>query len=271
MRWMMMAALLIAATANSLCAEVPGRDANKLQALILTGYNMHPWRPMTEVLRQHLEATGRFEVRVNEEPAGITRETLHGYDVVILNYTNYLGKFGPGFPEHTRQALLEHLKSGKGITAYHAALSSFAEWPEYDRMIGGTWREGSKHSPYHTYRVEFQVKDHPITAGLLPSFVQSDELNQGLHMQKHITVLASGFDDPKNCYKNNPGLCGSGKYEPVMWVSDYNGGRVFTTALGHDMASINSPGFIATFVRGTEWAATGKVTIAPPASLVETK
>jgi type 1 glutamine amidotransferase len=50
-----------------------------------------------------------------------------------------------------------------------------------------------------------------------------------------------------------------------MWTLQHNGGRVFTTALGHDMPSINSPLFIATFVRGVEWAATGNVTIPPPA------
>jgi type 1 glutamine amidotransferase len=226
---------------------------------------------MTEVLRQHLEATGRFEVRVNEEPAGIGPETLNGYDLVVLNYTNYMGKFGPTFPERSRAALLDHLKRGKGIVAYHAALSSFAEWPEYERMIGGAWRSGSKHAPYHTFRIELAAGEHPIVAGLPASFMQSDELNQGLHMQNDITMLATAFDDPKNCTEREPKTCGSGKQQPVMWTSAYNGGRVFTTALGHDMVSIKSAPFIATFVRGAEWAATGKVTIAPPAALAAPK
>ena len=51
-------------------AGAPGRDPKKLQVLILTGYNMHDWRPITEPLRSMLEATDRFEVRVNEEPVG---------------------------------------------------------------------------------------------------------------------------------------------------------------------------------------------------------
>jgi type 1 glutamine amidotransferase len=42
---------------------------------------------------------------------------------------------------------------------------------------------------------------------------------------------------------------------------------VFVTALGHDLASINQAGFIATFVRGAEWAATGVVTIPVPPEL----
>ncbi len=37
-------------------------------------------------------------------------------------------------------------------------------------------------------------------------------------------------------------------------------GRVFHTALGHAGEQCRSVAFIATFQRGTEWAATGKVT-----------
>lgn len=46
--------------------------------LILTGYNMHEWRAVTEELRAALEATGRFEVRANEEPVGCTGRTFDG-------------------------------------------------------------------------------------------------------------------------------------------------------------------------------------------------
>jgi type 1 glutamine amidotransferase len=42
-------------------------------------------------------------------------------------------------------------------------------------------------------------------------------------------------------------------------------GRIFHTTLGHDLAGLNCVGFIATYQRGTEWAATGKVTQKVPA------
>src|SRR4051812_4422997 len=65
----------------------PGRDPTKVQVLILTGYNMHDWRPITEALRATLEVTGRFEVRVNEEPIGCDEATFAGYDAIVLNFT----------------------------------------------------------------------------------------------------------------------------------------------------------------------------------------
>jgi len=48
-------------------------------------------------------------------------------------------------------------------------------------------------------------------------------------------------------------------------VVGYGKGRIFHTVMGHDLAALNCVGFIATYQRGTEWAATGKVTQKVPA------
>ena len=37
-------------------------------------------------------------------------------------------------------------------------------------------------------------------------------------------------------------------------------GRIFHTTLGHDALALSCVGFVTTFQRGAEWAATGKVT-----------
>src|SRR5262245_7087423 len=251
--------------------EVPGRDAKKLQVLILTGYNMHDWRAITEALRSTLEQTSRFEVRVNEEPVGCTEKTFAGYDAVILNFTNHGGVFGPPWPDETRRALLAVLDRGKGVVAFHGALSAHADWPEYEAMIGGAWRKGAKHAPYHAFKVDLKAPEHPILRGLPLSFVTHDELNQGLTMQPGITVLATAYDDPENRADGEAGVRGSGKDEPVMWALRYRKGRVFTTALGHDLRSVQARGFVATFQRGVEWAATGEVTIPPPSVLRDGK
>ena len=47
-------------------------------------------------------------------------------------------------------------------------------------------------------------------------------------------------------------------------VLDFGKGRVFHTTLGHADYSMDCVGFITTLLRGTEWAATGKVTIDVP-------
>jgi len=49
-------------------------------------------------------------------------------------------------------------------------------------------------------------------------------------------------------------------------VLSYGKGRVFHTTLGHDVPALSSVDFVVTFQRGTEWAATGKVTQKVPAN-----
>jgi uncharacterized protein len=58
----------------------------KVRVLILTGRNNHAWRETTPFLRQVLTSTGRFDVRVMEEPGELNAGTLRPYDLHISNY-----------------------------------------------------------------------------------------------------------------------------------------------------------------------------------------
>ena len=267
-----------------------------IRALIMTGQNNHDWRATTPLLRNLLVNTGRFDVRVNEEPTGITSATLAPYDVVILNYN------GPRLGRVTEKALDDFVRSGKGLVGMHGANWAFSglvvlgensrptdilepPWTEYKSMIGGVWSDqppASGHAPRHKFQVKVVDAKDPITTGLDSPFDADDELYHNIHMAPNVHILATAYDDPRNTPEptadkvSDAGRQGTapspapgkwphldmnptGKDEPVLWTVRYGKGRTFYTALGHDVKAMEMPGFATTFVRGVEWAATGTV------------
>ena len=66
-------------------------------------------------------------------------------------------------------------------------------------------------------------------------------------------VLATAYSDKETG--------GTGRHEPMMMTIDYGQGRVYHTPMGHADYSMECVGFILTFQRGAQWAATGKVTL----------
>lgn len=235
-----------------------------IKVLILSGHNNHDWRATTPLLRKLLLDSGRFDVRVNESPSGLSARTLAPFDLLVLDY------MGPDWGIESRAAVEEFVASGRGLVAVHGASYAFSGndvladghrrtelvepvWDEYAKMVGGVWTDSTGHGDQHTFRVEFTDKEHPITKGMGDWFHATDELYHNHRMQPSAHILATAYDAPEKR--------GSGENEPILWTIDYGRGRAFYTALGHNPAAMSEPGFISTFLRGCEWAATGDVTI----------
>jgi type 1 glutamine amidotransferase len=224
-----------------------------IRVLILTGQNNHAWQETTPILKKILTDSGRFIVEVTEHPEQATTETFAGRDVVLSNW-NALGPIKQ-WPEATRSALLDFVRNGGGFVVVHAGGTMFADWPDFQKLIGATWGEGTGHGPYHTFKVTISDQNHPITKGLA-SFDTTDELWHRMVAQPGKRVLATAFSAKEHG--------GTGNREPMVMVTQFGQGRCFNLVLGHDVTAMNNPGFQALLLRGTEWAATGRVTIASP-------
>jgi type 1 glutamine amidotransferase len=258
--------------------------AAPLKALIVDGQNNHDWKTTTPVLKRLLEESGLFTVDVaTSPPHGADMSGFHpkfsDYAVVISNY------HGDTWSGAAKQDFENYVRSGGGFVAYHAADNAFPEWAAYQQMIAvGGW-DGRKApdsgsrvrlaeggirldpSPVscgsHGNRLPFQVTirdtGHPITKDLPAVWMHAgDELYSSLcGPAANLTILATAHSDPANS--------GTGDEEPMLMVIRYGRGRVFHTTLGHDVPAMQCVGFIATFLRGAEWAATGKVTQQVPA------
>lgn len=255
----------------------PTFAADALQVLILDGQNNHDWKKTTPVMKAALERDGLCTVDVATAPGGKDlssfKPEFKKYDVVVSNYN------GARWPKETEQALVDYVKNGGGFVVIHAANNSFGDWPEYNEMIGlGGWGDrNEKHGPYvyfkddklvrddakgsggshgsqHAFEVVIRDGEHPVTKGMPTVWLhEKDELYDRLRgPAANIKVLATSFADTSKG--------GSGRHEPMIFTVDYGKGRVFHTPMGHADYSMRCVGFIETLRRGSEWAATGKVT-----------
>ena len=111
---------------------------------------------------------------------------------------------------------------------------------------------------HHGKRLPFQVTmrdpKHPIALGVPAVWMHAaDELYDTLcGPADDVDVIGTAHSDPANQ--------GTSENEPMLMAISYGKGRVFHTTMGHDVAAMQCAGFIVTLQRGTEWAATGKVT-----------
>lgn len=250
----------------------PPPDPNKVQVLILTGQNVHDWRGTTPLLKQALETTGRFEVRIIEEVRGIGPETLAPYDLLVVNYYN---RGAPDrWGDRANAAVEAFVRNGKGAVIYHLSLGAFDGWSEYEKMSGGNWRPNNgHHSARHDFTVDITDGAHPITAGLKAAVpVKGDELYANLRWQPEGSyhVLATAYDD-HGLYKGKARqpIPGPGIHQPILWTTQYGKGRVFVTTLGHGPEEVRGQAFAVTFARGAEWAATGAVTLPIPPDMAK--
>jgi type 1 glutamine amidotransferase len=276
----------------SISALTPVRAAEKLKVLIVDGQNNHSWQATTPFMKKALEDSGRFAVEVATAPArprGAEEQAKYKeemakfqpefakYDVVLSNYNGDL------WPETTRKALEAYVAGGKGgLVIIHAANNSFPGWVEYNEMIAMGWRDnkfgdrlildadgkekrvekgqgaGAGHGRKHAFKVVVRDPKHPVTEGMPAEWMHAaDELYHGMRgPAKNVHLLATAYSDK--------GTGGTGDHEPMIWTVTYGQGRVFHTPMGHDLDGMRCLGFVATLQRGTEWAATGKVTIPLP-------
>lgn len=75
---------------------------------------------------------------------------------------------------------------------------------------------------------------------------------------ERMEILATAYADPNNK--------GTGRHEPALMTIRFGEGRIFHNIMGHADYSVDCVGFMTTILRGTEWAATGRVTQAIPAN-----
>jgi hypothetical protein len=149
-----------------------------IRTLIIDGQNNHEhWPKISYMMKQYLEATGKFSVELKrtyytwngadlipafpipgaENTIALAKPRADSsyspdfsrYDLVICNF----GWNAAPWPAATQTAFEQFMAKGGGLVVIHAADNSFPNWPAYNKMIGlGGWGDRTeKDGPYVYY------------------------------------------------------------------------------------------------------------------------
>ncbi len=279
---------MLLAQATELAAQ-PGQGDKPIRVLIIDGFSNHDWSHTTRLVREILQQTHRFTIDVATCPAKPTapdfasfRPDLFKYDVVLLN-CNDLGN-GGAWPEALKNDFVKYVTEGGGVFVLHSANNAFADWEEYNRIIGLGWRNksygdaliidanekivhippGQGESTGHGERTDRKIHrmgEHPIHQNM-PRVWMTPKVEVYTHARgpaENLTVL-SWAEDPKTQTR-----------WPMEWTIGYGNGRVYNSVFGHVWKDENNPvnmrcaGFQTILVRALQWLAGRAVDFPIPA------
>ncbi|WP_422647451.1 ThuA domain-containing protein [Actinoalloteichus caeruleus] len=191
-----------------------------------------------------------FDLVHTDDSAIFNDDDLAQFDVIIM-----LQNSGMVWEtDEERAAVQDYLRGGGGIVAIHNTLDMGIEdeFPWWDEVINGGPSMPS-HSPGTldgTARVLDRV--HPSTRHLPDRWHRAEEwYNFDYSARGNVHVLV---DADERTF--NPGGDAMGPDHPISWCHTPEGGRVWATAMGHEIASFtDDPEFYQHVVGGTLWAA----------------
>ncbi|MDR2921645.1 MAG: ThuA domain-containing protein [Tannerella sp.] len=215
----------------------------KIKVLVVTGGHDYDKEGFEELLAK---LPGSYDqVEHPNALAMLNSEKFASYDVVLF-YDMPLKS-----ESNTAVCFYELTDAGKGIIVLHHAFCSYNAWPEYERMIGGSyyrypWKKDgvAQDASTYTHDVTFDVKvedpNHPVTEGV-SDFQITDETYGNVDIMPNVYPLLS-TTEPSSALL-------------VGWTNIYRNSRVVTLTLGHDRSAWENPSFIQILSQAVKWTA----------------
>ncbi len=226
----------------------------KLLVFFLTEGYVHSCIPYcNEALKAMGEKTGAFAVDFSEDMGVFTPDRLRAYDAVLFNNTTGLKFTNPA----ARQALLDYVKTGRGVIGIHSATDNFPTWPEGQALLGGRfdshpWGGGDVEA------VKINDPANPVVASFGgKGFWINDEIYQmrDPYDRNQVRELLSldmskpeNGRDPKKIHRTDGDF-------PIAWIKRTEGeGRVFYCSLGHNPSVYWTPQILQVYLSGIQFA-----------------
>lgn len=193
----------------------------------------------------------KFGVDTTEKADVFTPENLKQYSAVVFLCTT-----GNVLNDEQQKAFEEFIRNGGGYMGLHSAADTEYDWAWFGELTGAYFKNHPR-----PQEAVFNVLDnnHISTAHLPKVWKRSDELYNfkwiGTDLKVLITIDESTY---------NGG--GNGDDHPMAWYHEFDGGRGFYTALGHDNKSWEDPLFLQHVLGGIQYAMGAKAELKQIAS-----
>jgi type 1 glutamine amidotransferase len=186
-----------------------------------------------------LGTQNNFEVDTTENAAMFTPDNLKKYAAVVFLCTT-----GDVLNDAQQQAFQQYIQSGGGFVGLHSAADTEYDWPWYGELNGAYFKSHPKQQEAVFNIVD---ADNIATAHLPRVWKRFDELYNFKWIGTDIHVL---INIDENSYTGGA----NGENHPMAWYHDFDGGRAFYTALGHDNKSYDDPLYLQHILGGIKYA-----------------
>jgi uncharacterized protein len=192
----------------------------------------------------------KHKVTISDDPTIFSNQKLEIVDCIIFCYTNDEAFY----TESQRNAFMKYTQKGGAFVGVHSAASSEPKWPWFVNMMGGLF---IRHPDLQKFTIKVVNSKHPATKHLKSEFQRLDECYNLHALNPDISILLAAdlttvVDEEK--FK----ISQFGKYIPLSWCHQFDGGRQFFTALGHPEDSFENQDFVDHIKGGIIWALSDK-------------
>jgi len=181
----------------------------------------------------------KFGVDTTEVADVFTAENLKQYAAVVFLCTT-----GNVLTDDQQKAFEQYIRDGGGYVGIHSAADTEYDWAWFGELNGAYFKNHPR-----PQEAIFNVVDntHLSTAHLPKVWKRSDELYNfkwiGTDLKVLITIDESSYTGG-----------GNGEDHPMAWYHEFDGGRGFYTALGHDNKSWEDPVYLQHVLGGIQYA-----------------
>jgi uncharacterized protein len=192
-----------------------------------------------------------WRIAATEDPSVFSDVNLAKVDVTVWLMTT-----GDILDSAQQEAFRRFIRSGKGYVGVHSATITENDWPWFVSLIGAKF---TGHPPTQKGSLVIEDRQHPAVPESVPSpWIRVDEWYSFDRNPRNATRVLISIDESSYDVDDNqwfPGVKQRMGDHPMVWCHEFEGGRIFQTALGHTAESYSDPLFIAHLEGAIRWAA----------------